>query len=1155
MNFYNHIMHWQKSHLQQPLMIVNRAFSRFIETDKNKWIMRIKLSFVLMITAFLQFSFAASAQKVTLKEKSVSLELIFKKIRIQTGYNIIWNEATLKDAGKVSIDVRNIDFREALTQCLEGKRLTFTIRNKTVIVQDENKARVANSAMILQEIKGKVVDDKGLPLPGVNVKVKSTGKLVITDPNGNYSISAETTDVLQFSYIGFKLSEEAVGERKTINVTLIEDAGQLKEVMVTALGISKDTRKIGYAVSNVDGSLLNQAKAPNVAYSLQGRVPGLNITGVSGGPGSSARILIRGISNFTSTTGPLFVIDGVPMDNTQKGSAGLYGGQDMGDGISSINPDDIENIVVLKGSTASALYGSRASNGVIQITTKSGKNQKGTAVEYNGNFNLNSMIDFTDYQKAYGQGIKGVKPEEMGDLTAAGLNSWGDRLDGSPAISYDGNYYPYSVAKNQQSGYYRVAPAYTNTISVMNGGEKGNFRFSLSHMNNQSILPNSGLTRYTANVNINHNITDKIKLAVMTNYIDETTKLRTNLSDMSRNANFTMGLLPVNIHPDYLKPGFDAVTGYEWAMNADGYQGNPWFVANRLTSDTQRKRLISSVSVRYDVNKSLFVQARGGYDFLNDNVNKIEPTGIGYKRGGGIDELSKEQTYEMNADVLAGYTKQLSDQFSLDASAGASIRKYRSDYLGSKGDLFLQPFLYTLTNLTTTSPIVKSPRARQTNSAYYTADISFNNYITLSTTGRYDEFSTTNSGIFTPSVSSSFIFSKLLNLPQLSLGKLRASYAQTSGEADPYMTSVYYSVLGTNQNQGFGTMTTEVVPENIKPYRMKEFEIGTELKWFNNRLQFDFTYFHRKTVGELIRKRTSSSTGYTASYEALGSTQNQGIETMLSGTIIDKKPFSWKASFNHTTVSNKLLKIDDSPNPSPIRKDGEGQYRPSVGPYSNGAYVASVQGKPMAQIMAYDYKYDANGNIVVGINGIPLRGELIAMGSGLPKHYGGLNNDFGYKNFTLSFLIDYKFGLKVLSATDYLNTYYGLNKRTLEGRETGIVVKGVTEDGAINTKLVNAEDYYKNLMTNVTSMSVFDGSFIKFRQLTLGYTFTPKVAQKTFFRSMNVSLVGRNLFTLLKHTDNFDPEASFSSLPGNAGLEGGGLPSTRMYGLNLNIKL
>lgn len=1126
-------------------------------------IIRILLFQLMLAFIFAQSVYAGKARAQDLLDRQVNItavnmeiKQILTEVQKQVRVKFMYSPNVIDAEAKISLNEKDVKLKYLLDKIFKTSNIGYKVIDEKILLYAETKNNDRNQADRI--IKGKVVDKTGGILVGASIRITGSKTGTFTDANGFFSLNVPAgASTLEVSYVGYVTQTVSLTDKELV-ITLIETESNNLEVVVTALGISKDVRKIGYATTKIDGSLLDKAKEPNIAYSLEGRVPGLNISGVNGGPGSSARILIRGITNFSSSTGPLFVIDGVPMDNTQKGSAGLYGGQDMGDGISSINPDDIENIVVLKGSTASALYGSRASNGVIQITTKNGKNQKGLGVEYNGNFSLNSMIDYTDYQKAYGQGVKGVKPMEKGDLTAAGLNSWGARLDGSPAISYDGLNHPYSAVENQQSGYYRIAPTYTNTISVLNGNEKGNFRFSLSHMDNQSILPNSGLTRYTANLNLNHNITDKIKLSIMTNYIDEKAKLRTNLSDMSRNANFTMGLLPINIDPAYLKPGYDAITGYEWAMNADGYQTNPWFVADKIISNTARKRLISSVSLRYDLTKAFYLQARGGYDLINDQVNKIEPSGIGYKRNGGIDELSKEQTSEMNADILGGYTKKLSEKFTLDASAGASIRKYKTDYLGNSGNNFKQPFLYVLSNLETTAPIIRSPNAKQTNSLYYTADISYLNYLTISTTGRYDEFSTFkkgSGGIFTPSVSTSFVFSNLLNLPALSFGKLRASYAQTSGEADPYMTSVYYNVLGANQNLGYGSMTDMVIPEGLKPYRMKEFEIGTELKWLNNRLGLDVTYFNRKTTGELIRKRVSSSTGYTASYQALGSTQNQGLEVMLNGTIIEKKNFSWKSSINHTSINNKLLKIDDSPNPAPLRKDGEGQYRPSVGPYSNGAFVASVQGLPLAQIMAYDYKYDASGNIVVDINGIPLRGEQVPMGSGLPKYYGGFNNDFTFKNFNLSFLIDYKFGLKVLSGTDFLSTYYGLNKETLVGRETGILVKGVKEDGTPNDKLVDAETYYKSLMTNVTAMSVFDGSFIKFRQVAFGYTFFPKSSQKSFFRSINVSLVSRNLFTIMKHTDNFDPEASFSSLPGNAGLEGGGLPTTRSYGINLNIKL
>ena len=429
----------------------------------------MKLTAIILLMACLQVSAKGTAQLITYSGTDVPLKTIFSEIKRQSGFVVFCNYQILQSAKKVTIHVKDASVEEVLNAALKGQDLSFSIEDKTVVITQKTtspKKTVSNDVASVPpaRITGKVVDADGRPLSGANIQIKGTNTGVVADQDGNFLLTApEIPVVLEISYIGYTTRTVTVTSN-TITVRLESAVSINQEVVVTALGISKASRKVGYAVTKVDGGLLNQAKEPNVANSLTGRVAGLNVSGVNSGPGASARILIRGISNFTSTTGPLFVIDGVPMDNTQKGSAGVYGGPDQGDGISSINPDDIENVVVLKGSTASALYGTRASNGVIQITTKSGKGAKGFGVEYNGNLSFNSVVNDKDYQKVYGAGLNGLRPMTLSDLTVDGLNSWGEKFDGTPSIEQDGQLHPYKAVADQYNHFYRVAPVYTNTL-------------------------------------------------------------------------------------------------------------------------------------------------------------------------------------------------------------------------------------------------------------------------------------------------------------------------------------------------------------------------------------------------------------------------------------------------------------------------------------------------------------------------------------------------------------------------------------------------------------------------------------------------------------------------------------------------------------------
>ncbi|PWK28191.1 TonB-linked SusC/RagA family outer membrane protein [Arcicella aurantiaca] len=999
-------------------------------------------------------------------------------------------------------------------------------------------------------IRGKVSDEAGAPLYGVNVALQGTTKGTVSNDKGEYSIDAKAGDIISFSYVGFGVKKVTVGSLSVINVALSPENNALNEVVVTALGISKEARKVGYAVTTVGGEQMTKARETNVAYSMAGRVAGLNISGTNGGSGSSARILLRGMASFTASS-PLIVMNGVPIDNTQRGSAGEWGGADNGDGISNLNPDDIESMSVLKGASASALYGARAANGVILITTKSGKKGK-MSIDYNLNAVTDQAINFTDYQYVYGQGLNGKRPTNTTSALNSGMLSWGEKLDGASTIQFDGKSYAYSAVKDNIKNFYRSGSSLTNSISISNGNDNGAFRLSIANLSNNSILRNSGLDRKTFNFTGSQKFGDKLKVDLMFNYVDELNQNKPQLSDGPMNAN-NINFLATNLDQNVLNPGFDATTenGNETQYNDDIYVTNPWFVVNRYRNDVKRKRMISAITAKYDFTKNIYSQIRLGYDQLNDGIFKITPTGTAYSNGqkGGFDELSTASTSELNADAIIGGNFNLVKDISVDVLGGVAIRKNKYDRMAIGGGPFVIPFFYSPLNVLSFNRSYDY-NEKQTNSAYYSVDFNYKNQLILSTTGRYDAFSTlpvNNYGIFTPSVSLSYDFTELANSSKLSYGKLRASYAVVSGEpASPYSTSQYYSVGSAIQGTTTGSFSSTLPNLFLKPYTLSEFEIGTELKFYQNRLGLDLAYFNRKTNNEIINGSLSEATGFSNQQIGTGSTQNSGLEALITGIPVSTGKLKWSTSLNFTFISNKIVEINGSG--SDQQQLGLGTYRPL------NANTALIKGLPGPQIMAYDYVYK-NGKIVVDASGIPVQAaERTPMGSVLPKFYGGFNNEFTYKNFNFSFLIDYRFGNKVLSATNYYTIFRGLNQMTLAGRETGVVANGVTADGSANTVNVPAQTYYQNLARRISALNVMDGSFIKLRQVTLGYTINPKIFGNTPIKAVEVSLVCRNLFTFLKYTDNIDPEAGFSPILSYAGIEGNSLPSTRTYGFNLNVK-
>ncbi len=1008
-----------------------------------------------------------------------------------------------------------------------------------------------------QRVTGTVTDSKtGAPLPAVTVQVQGKATKTVADINGSFSIilpAGSTT--LEFSYVGYATKTVAVtagGGALSVSLDPSSD-NTLSTVVVTALGISKDAKKVGYAVSTVDGDQLSKARETNVALGLEGQVAGLNVHGTNGGPGGSARILLRGVSSLTGGGSPLFVLNGVPIDNSQRGSAGEWGGSDNGDGIGNINPDDIASMTVLKGLAASALYGSRAANGVILITTKTGK--KGTAnVEYNANYVVDKAINSTDYQYVYGQGTGGVMPTTQSASQATARFAWGGKMNGSSFTGFDGKSYAYSPYKNNIADFYRSGPSFTNTVSVNGGGDKGTYRISLSNLNNRAIVRNSGLDRNTVNFNMDQKLTDKFSVSVLANYIDQQNRNPPQLSDGPGNPNNGLFLAP-NIKESSLAPGFDA-NGREIVFSDDNYVTNPWFAVNKWVTQIDRKRLISAVSAKYSFASWIYLQGRLGYDNENDRSLGVTPTGTDYSynsagQSGGIG-LGTSQTSELNLDGLLGITHKITNDLNLDATLGVNGRHNKSESVSINGGPFVIPNLYTPGNVLSYGRGYGYAE-RKAFSEFYSVDLTYKNFLSLSTTGRYDAFSTLyNSGIakdkrnlFTPSVSGSFIFSQLTHIPALSFGKLRASYAQTSGEpSSPYQTATYYSVGSAINGTSTGGFSSTLPNLFLKPYTLSEFEIGTELKFFDNRLGFDIAYFNRKSSNEIMNASISWATGFSGSVIANGSIQNKGLEVLVTGTPVKTRNFGWNVSFNLTSVKNEVLKTDAAGN-----NLGLGTYRPLN---ANTAYIVGMAGP---QILAHDYTYNSKGQIEVDGSGLPIQGGLVASGSVLPTLYGGFKNEFSYKDFSFSFLIDYNFGNKVLSATKYYALYRGLDKATLVGRESGVLVNGVLGDGTTsNTTTASAESYYQRL-ASISKGNVLSGDYIKLRQITLGYNISEKALSKLpLFSAIQISLVARNLVTLLKHTDNIDPEAGFSSTIGYAGIEGTSLPSVRSFGINANFK-
>lgn len=997
-------------------------------------------------------------------------------------------------------------------------------------------------ASVNDVISGRITNTDGVPIVGASVSVKGTRRGTSTNSNGEFSIEAKQGEVLVVSSIGYTTQEVAVGTDARINLSLALADKSMSEIVVTALGIRKEAKRLGYAVTKVDGESLTQAREVNVANSLVGKVAGVNISSVAGGPGSSSSIVIRGVNSFRGGS-PLIVINGVPMDNSARGSAGMWGGADLGDGISNINPDDIEEISILKGSTASALYGSRATQGVILITTKSGKNKKGLGVEFNSNLVLDDIVDYTEFQYDYGQGLLGAKPTSQASAYVTGANSWGAKIDNSSVVQFDGVSRPYSAHKNNIKDFYRTGHTITNTIAFSAGGDNANFRLSASNLLNESVVPNAGMRRNTFNVNVNSKITKRLTLTSIINYVIEKSKNRPNLSDSPGNSNFGIAFLPTTLDQAVLKPGYKP-DGSEINFSDNIYVTNPWFAANAFVNDLGRNRVIAMGSLKYDFTNWLSLLGRIGQDYYSDRTTSVTPTGTAYLPKGSMSEVSANFT-ELNADFLLTANRKLTNDIDMNLGGGGNLMRRKLQVQNSSGDQFNVPFLYALQNANNRNTNYQLIRS-EVQSFYYTAEFGYKNMLFVNTTGREDWFSTLpkeDNHLFYPSVSASFIFSEIVKAGWLNYGKLRLAWANTSMQAPEYATKLYYSIDGSVNGYPIGVNTQSNVPNAmLEPARLRELEAGVEMKTFNNRVGIDLAWFNRKTIKEVIAVPASPTSGYGGATINIGELENKGLEVMLTGTPVQNARLSWTSSFNITKLTNKVLKLSEGQKTFQMDESR-----------SRNAYIQHVVGKPASQVMAFDYKRDASGNAVFDASGRPLQGELIPMGSGFADVFGGWNNELSYKNFNFGVLIDFKSGGKIFSATNYYATIFGLQKMTLEGRETGIVGNGVSEGGGKNTVNAKSWDYYRALASNVSSVFVYDASFVKLRQVVIGYKLPTRWFGKLGVQGANVSLVARNLAILSKHTPNIDPESSYNNSVAQ-GLELAGVPPFRSYGLNINFK-
>lgn len=1160
-----------------------------------------------MITCFifltcLHVAARTSSQTVNISGKNTSINKIFSLVEKQTGYVFFYNQEDVRQTHPVTISAQNMPLKDFMNLLFKDQPLTYRIAGNTIALSQKQVALIPETPVqqyAVMKVIGKITDSLDNPLQGASISVSGKNRTVVADQNGMFAIDAEAGDILIVSFVGYVVKNIAVTNTDIpLHIRLSASRAEMEDIIVTALGIERNTKSLQFSATKVDGDNFTQARENNTANALAGRVAGVNVTKVASGPGGSSRVVIRGAKTLGSSNNqPLYVIDGIPMDNTNYGQAGTWGGGDMGDGMSAINPDDIESMTVLKGASAAALYGSRAAQGVILITTRTGKGSKGLGIELNSNYVMESVNNVTDMQKTYGAGgyvgptLETQRAEKAETLDQVWnnnwtYNGWGPKLDGSPSVQFDGTTRPYSYAGDSWKNFYNVGNSFTNSISLTGGNATQNFRASLSNLNSDGVVPNSRYDRINATLSANSKFGKKLRMDAKVMYTNEKVKNRPGLSDAPGSGINTMYFIPNNVDVrsmigDPHKPGAVpslalqnemGITiadgkgpGEEYAFTPDIYTNNPYWVAYQYINSDVRNRIISSGLLRYDFTDYLYAQARIGYDFSTKRGTLSTPEGTGYRRGGELFEY-ETRISELNMEGILGFEKTF-NKISVKAFAGGNQMRSMWENLSLEGRGFNTPFLSNISNATQKTYGYDYGKSG-INSLFGSAELSLNNYLFLTATARKDWFSVLNpktNSIFYPSVGASFVFSDAFkDLPGwLSFGKLRASWAQVGNASSvgAYSTIISYLADQTHVNSNgqiipIGRLNSQINLPNsaLVPYTSTETEFGIDVRFFNNRVGLDFTYYTQKTTNDILNASISEASGFSSTTVNLGQISNRGIEFLLSVTPHKSRNLTWDISLNFAKNNSKVISLI------------EGQTELGVeDPRTYTAAIKHIVGYPYGMITGFTQKRDpATGLLMFDQNGSPLGSDDFSIiGRGVPDFTGGLTNSFTWKGLNLSFLIDFKSGSDVFSGTNVMITKAGFHKQTLMGRdgEAPLIVTGLFAD-PVNPSIYKQETrtlikgqasaYWNNLGERVADRFMYDASFIKLRQITLGYSIPSRLLTKTPFKNIMFSLVARNLAILYKNTENIDPESSYTNSNGQ-GLDYFGFPATRTYGCNLRL--
>ncbi len=1029
-----------------------------------------------------------------------------------------------------------------------------------------------------REVTGTVTNSaNGSALPGVNVLLRGTTNGTTTDAEGKFKLMTPDEGTLVFSFIGMTTQEVALGGKTSFNIALDEDSKQLSEVVVTALGIEKSRQSLGYALQDVKGEQLAEARSPNVINALSGKIAGVRISPNSG-PGSGSSVQIRGQSSLGGNNQPLYVIDGVPMEQSQNQ------GKQFGGGITEVSPDNIAEISVLKGPSATALYGSRGQNGVILITTKNGSGTNGISVEVNSNVSFERPAVKPDFQNIYGGGngyrtwytngrsaaiTDPLEIQQYRDAygTTAPLTgtdgtdeSWGAPMDGRMVRHWwtGTEVAPLTPMADNWDDYWETGKTITNNIAVAGSGDRGSFRLSIGDLKQDGIMYNNDYWRKNLKLNTIYDFTEKLSATVSAEYV----------KSGSDNRSYQDGqqFIWAQRQTDWAKlKHYNDYRSVHIQRTGDGdapnwqhtFFVNPFMVQDILPYSNEKDRILGNVALNYEILPSLNVMLRSGTDLWTDtriNVINYERVRNGTQVYGQYsEEVLRGQ--ETNTDMMVTFSKALTPGLSLNTMVGALLRTtyYKRNF--TQVNQLVVDRVYNLSNSIPASNTVASTiEEKESQSVFGSAQLGFKEAIYLDLTARNDWSSTlpkTNWSYFYPSVGLSAIVTELIDLSssKLSFAKLRASWAQVGNDTDPYrLAQTYLSASSWNGSVPEFYENIEIANSTLKPEMTTGIELGFEAKLFNNRIGVDFTYYDQSTKDQILAVEISKSSGYNTRLLNAGEITNKGIEVVLNVTPVRlANGLTWDVTFNFAKNQNKVVAL----------ADGLTTYQ--LAARNSLASLASV-GQPYGALFGIGFERAPDGKILYK-DGLPVVAtKAKILGNIQPDWTGGMLNTIGFKGITLSALIDVRMGGDVYNEGIGIARWTGQYAETAVGREEGIIGEGTMNAGTAedpvyvpNDIIVPAQSLYAfNNARTRHEASIFDASYVKLREVSLGYTLPPSLLKGIFIKSVKVSAVGRNLAILFKNIPHIDPE--FDRLGGNSyGFGYGELPTTRSMGFNVNM--